>query len=111
VENLVRVRVPDAADDARIRQCPLQSPVFTAQRGAEACQIGREHLYASWVHGEQAGLARHHVERCPPLAAGLCERERARREIESRQILAPPEARVGRLPMQAPGDHQVQHQP
>ena len=111
VENLVRVRVPDSADDAGIRQRPLQSPVFTDQRRAEAGQIGRENIDASRVHGEQAGLARHHVERCPPLAAGLCERERSRREIESRQILAPPEGRVGRPPMQAAGDHQVQHQP
>src|ERR1017187_6853022 len=52
VENLVRVRVPDAADDARIRQCPLQSPVLTAQRRAEAHKIGRENVYASRVHGE-----------------------------------------------------------
>ena len=94
-----------------IRQCPLQSPVLTAQRGAEAGQIGRESVYASRVHGEQAGPARHHVERCPPLGAGLRERERSRREIESRQVLAPLEGRVGRLPMQAAGDHQVQHQP
>jgi len=49
VENLVRVRVPDPADDAGIRQCPLQSPVLTNQRRAEACQIGRENLYASRV--------------------------------------------------------------
>jgi hypothetical protein len=57
VENLVRVRIPDAADDAGIGQCPLESPVFTDQRGAEARQIGRENVYASRVHGEQAGLA------------------------------------------------------
>ena len=75
MENLVRVRIPDAADDAGIGQCPLESPVFTDQRGAEARQIGRENVYASRVHGEQAGLARHHVERRPPLGAGLRERE------------------------------------
>jgi hypothetical protein len=103
--------VPDAADDARICQRPLQGAVFPDQRGAEAFRIGGKNVNAARVHGEQAGLSCHHVERCPPPGAGLGERERARREIESRQILPALENGVNRLPMQPAGDHQVQHQP
>ena len=64
VQNLVRVRVADAAEQCGIRQRPLQRPVLAGQRGAEALQIGSRDLDAPGVHRGQAGLACHHVERC-----------------------------------------------
>jgi hypothetical protein len=107
VQDLVGVRVANPAEDARVGQHALEGVVLGREGGPERRRVRVEHLEPAGVVSAERRLAAHHVERGPLLGAGLGHDQRARREIECRQ---PDPARrlcARRLPVQPPGDHQM----
>jgi len=75
-----------------------------------AWRISSEYAFPTPLTMRESVSARF-KQRRPPLRPRLSERERARQEIESRQILPAPERGMRGFPMQPPGDRQMQHQP
>ena len=82
VQDLVRVGVADAAEDARVGECSLQGAVLRGQRGAELVQAGGEHVDAAGIDGLHAVFAPEEVKGRAPFGAGFGEDERAVGKVE-----------------------------
>ena len=106
MQDLVGVGVADAGEEARIGERALEGVVLAFNRAGELRQIRFEDLDAARVHRLQRRLALHQMQRGAPLRAGLGERQRAVLELEERERAA----RLLAGPVQAAGDHQVQHE-
>src|SRR6266849_280492 len=111
MQDLVRVRVADATEYARIGKSPLERAVFGGKRSAKRAEVAREDVDSSRVDGTQALLAYEDVQRCAVLCAGFGEHQRAAGKIEGRQISAASQLCRAGTPVQPAGDHQVQDQP
>src|SRR5205807_2590150 len=85
MENLVRIRVADAGDDARVGERALQRVVLTAKRGEQIVRGDRERLDAAGIERAEFTLIGENVQRCTLPAGRLGEEQRARREIERRE--------------------------
>jgi hypothetical protein len=109
VQDLVRVGVADAAQQARIGQGSLDGVVLPGQGRAEIVQVRAQHLEAARIVVRQPRLAAHHVEPRPLLLAGLRQQQAAVGEVEGRQPAPPGHGHAGLPPAQAARDHQVQH--
>jgi hypothetical protein len=81
VQNLIRIRVADAADDSRVSQ------------------------------RAQCRLAADDVQRGAAFGAGFSENQRAIGKIECRKVIASQQPRSGRAPVEPAGDHQMDDQP
>jgi len=110
MQDLVRVGVADAAQDAGIGQRALERVILAGQRAVERGRVGVEHLEPARIVLGEARLAADEIERRAPLRTGLGQDERARREIERGQADLAAELGARGLPVEPPGDHQVQHQ-
>jgi hypothetical protein len=110
VQDLVRIRVADAAQDPRVCHRALERVVLTGQRRAERGEVRVEHLEAARIVLLQAGFAARQIERGPALGAGLGQDQGPRREIERGQTDLGGRLGAGGLPVKAPGDHEVQDQ-
>src|SRR5258707_1357935 len=111
IQDLVRIGIADAADDAWIGKSPLERAVFGCKGGAKRIEIAREDIDSSGIDGTQTLFARDDIQRCSVLCTGFGKHERTAGKIESRQTPAARELRSWDLPVQAAGNHQVQHQP
>ena len=86
VQDLVRIRVADAGEEARIGQRAFQRMVLAKQDvDANVFEIGVEDLDAPGIHRVERRLALNEMQRGAPLGAGLGESERAAVELEQRQ--------------------------
>src|SRR6202521_4976225 len=101
VQDLVGVGVADAGEDRRVGERPLQSMALVAKGGAEARQVGVQHLQAAGVQGGERRLALDQLQRRPFLAAGLGEQQGTAAEVEGRETVAPRDRRSRRPPAQA----------
>ena len=111
VQDLVRISVANATDEARIGESPLQRAVFEAERRSKRIHIARENIDSARVDRTQALLAGEHMQRCTAFGAGLSEHERAIGKIEGCQILPARQLGPRWAPVQPASNHQVQHYP
>ena len=110
MQDLVRVSVADPAEEVRVGQGALERVRLPAQRGVERGVVGLEHLESARVEPSQPVLAAHHVQRGPLLRSGLGEQQRTLFEVERGQAQTARDLGPRRLPVQPPGDHQVEYQ-
>src|SRR5712664_12586 len=111
MQDLIRIRVADATQYARIGQRPLQRAVFGRKRVSKGVEIARENLDSSRVDRTQTLLASENMQRCAVLCARFRKRKRAADKIKGCQTLAACQLCSSGLPVQPAGNHQVQHQP
>ncbi len=110
VQDLVRVGVADPAQDRGIGEEPLEGVVLAEQRGAETPRDRLEHLDPAGVVLAQRGLALDEMDGRPPPGPGLGHDEGAGREVERGEPDLAGRLRPRALPVQAAGDHEMQHQ-
>jgi len=111
VQDFVRIRVADSADQARVGKGSLECAVFKRERFAKRVEITLEDLDSSWVDLAQALFASDDMQRSAVLCAGFGQHKRAVGKIEGRQTVAARQLCACRSPMQTACNHQVQHQP
>ena len=107
MQDLVRVRVADAAEDARVGQRALQRVVLGAQARGERRDVGAERLRGRPCRTARAPRAADQVQRRAPLGARFGQRERAVSKSSSASVMRPGGFCVARQPAEASGDHQV----
>src|SRR5271165_1138058 len=111
MQDLIGISIPDATQQPRIGESPLECAVLRRQRGEKRLEIAGEDLDASRIDRAEPLLPAENVQRCPPLRPRLREHKRAIGEIEGCQALASRQLCAGSSPMQPPGNHQVKYQP
>ena len=109
VQNLVGVRVADAAEEMRIGQRALERVVLPPQRLANSSAVDVKHLEAAGIECGQRLLAPNQIQRGAPLRARLGQQQRAVGKSNAARptlpgTFAPPP------PAEAAGDHQVDDQ-
>ena len=113
VQDLVRVRVADAAEEVRIGQRALERVVLARERRVELLERRRRAARGRRDRARaSAASPAHELQRRALLRARLGQQQRAVREVERRQDHLRPDARrSARLaPAQPPRDHQVDDQ-
>ncbi len=110
MEDLVGVRVADAAEDVRIGQRPLERMVHPREALGEHRQRRVENLEASRVERCELRDPCHDVHRRLTASSLFSEDGRAGREIERRQAHLAWNGRATLPPAQPSGNHQVQDQ-
>src|SRR6185503_20865622 len=108
MENLVGLRVADAAEQMRVGQRTLQRVIAAPKRFREGWQIGIDHLETAWIVLRQPCLALDDVQRRLSLRAGFREDECSVLKIECEQADFAGNCGAGRLPSKTPGDHQME---
>ena len=73
MEDLIRIRVADAAEDTRIGECSLERVPFPREGGTELFCRCIERLDSAGVMGTDSVLAANEVNRGASLRAGLGE--------------------------------------
>ncbi len=109
MQDLVRVGVPDAAEEPRVGEGALEGVALTRERFPKGGEIGLEHLETPAVERGEGARAPRQVDGGAPLLARLGEEQRAVGEVESGETVAARDRRAVRLPPQPPRDHEVQH--
>src|SRR5207245_11690561 len=106
-EDLVRVGIPDAIEQARIGERALQGVGLAGERRVELLGAGAQHVESAAVVGGEGGRAADHVERGAWVRSRLRGEEGAAWEVERGEAVAPGNGRAvrGGLPVQASGDH------
>ena len=110
VQDLVRVRVADAVEQARIGERALHRVVLRREARRERREVRALHVEAAHVERAQRERALHAMQRRAALGAGFGERERPVREVEQRERDAAGRLAARLQPHEAAGDHQVQHE-
>ena len=85
VQDLVRIGVADAAEQARVGQRALERVVLARERRRELLRDRIEHLEAAGIVRGEPGLARDDVQRGALLRAGLGQHQRAARRNRRRR--------------------------
>src|ERR1019366_1401725 len=98
-------------DETRIRESALESTVLLGKRGTKTGQVSREDFNTAGIDGEQTLFAAQDVQRGTALGAGLSQHQRTVVKVEGCQPIAAGKLGLRRLPMQAAGNHEVEHQP
>jgi hypothetical protein len=110
VQDLVGIRVADAAEQARVGQAALDGVVLGLQLARERGHVGLQHIDAAWVHCLQRLAPGHQMDRCAALGAGLGQHQRTGVEREGGECALGGRLGAGREPAQAAGDHQMDDQ-
>src|SRR5215475_12324140 len=108
MENLVGVRVADAAEDTWIGQGALEGVVFPSQGDTERRQICVQDLEASGVVVAETGLTADQMQRRAALRARFGQNERSRREVEGGEADLARHLVPRFSPVEPAGDHEVQ---
>src|SRR5258708_34726877 len=111
MQDLVRIGVADAADDAWIGKGHLERTILCSKGGAKRAEIARENIDSSGVNGTQTFLARKDVQRRTVRGAGFGKYERSFGKIEGSQAPAACQLCSTVSPVQPAGNHQVQDEP
>src|SRR5581483_8116585 len=83
MQDLIRVRVSDPAQHARIGECPFQRVILGGKRRTKLVQIRMEDLNSSRVHGAQSWVAAQNMKRSPALGSRFGKHKRTVGKIES----------------------------
>src|SRR5439155_12065864 len=108
VQDLVRVCIADAAEEARIGERPLKRVALADERRAKVLDVRLEHLEAAGVVGLESRLATDQIERSALLRARFGDQQRPARKIEGCEPDLPGRLRSARAPAKPAGDHQVE---
>ena len=108
MEDLVGIGVADPAEDRGIGQHALERMVLGGEGCAERREIGLQHLEAPGIVLAQGRFAPGQVDGRALLRARLGHEKRPRRAIQGGHADLARDLRPGRLPVQAPGDHEVE---
>src|SRR5215813_64384 len=106
MQDLVGVRVADAAEEVRIGERALERVVLAAESLREGLQLAADDLDSARVQRVEAGGSAHDVDARALLRAGLGEDERAARillrgrEVETREADLAGHRRRRRLPLE-----------
>src|SRR5438445_10844448 len=111
VQDFVGIGVADAAADAGMGEGALERPVFGGERLLKGLEVAGKDFDSAWIDGTKALFARDEMQRSAVFGAGFSKDQRAAGEIESRQAAAAGKLRAWIFPVQAPGNHQMQHEP
>src|SRR6185437_14189274 len=85
MENLVRVYVPDPAEETRIGEGALKGMVLRDEPLLEVGQVGFEHVQsAAFEFAKPVGTS-NQMDRRPALGSGFGQMQRAVGKLESRQ--------------------------
>src|SRR5256885_8923736 len=109
MKDLIRVGVPDAAEQARIGKRSLESVILLNQALGELGSSSVQNFEAAPLELFQRFRAAHQPQRCSPLGACLGQNEGAVWEIERGETDFAWNLAAARHPAQAPGDHQMDH--
>ena len=111
VQNLVGVRVADAAEDVRIGERALQRVVLARQALGELRQRRAEHLEPARIERGQSAAPLRPGGSTPAASAPASVRIAVPgRKIERREPDLAGDRGAALAPAQPPGDHQVQHE-
>ncbi len=109
MQDLVGIRIADAAEQRRIGERALDRMVLAGQRRREGVARGAERLEAAGIVQRQRALAVQQMERGASLGACLGQHQAALGEVERGEPEAADEHRARRPPVQPAGDHQMEH--
>ena len=109
VQDLVRVRVPDSAEDVRIRERTLHRVILPRQARRECGQIRLQHLEAARVEPSEL-TSGDQVQRRLPARSRLGQHHRTGRKIERRKSHLARNRSAALAPAEPSGNHQVQHE-
>ena len=88
MQNLVGVRIADAAEEPRIGQGALERVVFPPQDGAKLCRGRLQHLEPAGIVLGQLNFSTDEVERLRmQIVSGLKEQETSARTVAERRFL------------------------
>ena len=107
MEDLVRIGVADAAQQARIGERALERVVLAHERVAEAREVRLERFEPARIHLRERRLPLHEVKARALLRARLGEQQRARRKIDRRKADLRRDLLAARAETEAAGDHEV----
>ena len=110
MQDLVGIRVTDAAEQARIRQRAFEGMVLARQRLAKGFQRASHDLDAPWIVLEEIIIAAHNVNGCAFLRSGFSEKQRPPREIKRSQSEFLRNFLVAPTPSEPAGNHEVYDQ-
>src|SRR5206468_3722962 len=82
VQDLVRICVADAAEEARVGERPLERMALADERGAKVPEVRLEDLESAGVVSVEGRLAAYDVERCAFLRAGFGDEQCPARKID-----------------------------
>src|SRR5262245_41743647 len=111
MQNLIGVRVADAAERARIGERAFQRVILGGQSRAEFFERRLEHFETTRVLRLQRLAAAEYEKRCATLRACLGQRERAGVEREDGECRARATLGACGKPVQPARDHQVENEP
>ena len=107
MQDLVRVGVADAVQEARVREGAAERVPLPGQRAGELGGRRAQDVEAAGVVGGERRLAPRQVDRRPAPGPGLGQGQRPVRKVERREPHPARRARAGRAPVKPAGDHQV----
>src|ERR1700736_186375 len=111
MQNLIGIGIANAAQNARIGESPLEGPVLDRERVAEGLEIAREHVDPAGIDAAQRLLPLEKMQRRTTLGTRFSKNKRTLREVEGGQVVSPCQLRATWSPVQAPGNHEMKHQP
>ena len=111
MQNLIGIRISDAAHDPRVRQRAFQSSILNCERSLKRFEIAGENIDAARIYIAQALLALEQVKGSAALRAGFGKHQRAVRKIESRKLISSSQLCSRDPPVQTSRNHQMQNEP
>src|ERR1700733_9709512 len=111
MQNLIRIGIANAAQNARISKSPLEGSVLDRERVAKSLEIAREHIDATGIDAAQPLLSLEKMQGRTAFGTRFRKNQRTMREVEGGQIVSPRQLRAGWPPVQSPRNHQMKHQP
>src|ERR1041385_9000608 len=109
MQDFIRVRVANAAEQARIGERALECVILVRERMRKFRQRAVQHIESTWIMSREIFLALHQVQRRALLGSRFGEQKRSVREVESCETAL--RFRLGadwapRTPVQSPRNHQ-----
>src|SRR5918994_5424383 len=98
MQDLIRVRIADAAEQVGIRQRALQRMVLPRERFSKLGKRCGHHVETAGIALREGIATRDDVERCLPLRASLGEDQRGMLEVDREQPYLARNARPPLLP-------------
>src|SRR5688572_16225403 len=110
VQDFIRIRIADSAEETRVGQRTLEGMAFRAQPLGEAVFVRFQYLEPASLELDQALFSCYQIDGGAALGAYLGEHENSGGKLERRQSHLTRRLGTGGLPAKAPGNHQVDHQ-
>ncbi len=111
MKNLIRIGIPDAAEKMGIRQAAFEGVVGRGQSLRKGLKIGLEDFKATGVETSEPLRALHKVKRSSFPRSRLSQDQAASRKVKGGERTPRTQSESGLAPMEASGDHEVQHKP